>query len=79
MLCLSYIQLALHSDNESIRASASEKIMKFIDGDFTVCQQYSEEEKPITVSGPKCPECGEPLSATGGCWSCTSCGYSRCG
>lgn len=53
-------------------------LKEFVDGDFTVCQQYSEEEKPIAVSGPKCPECGEPLLATGGCWSCTSCGYSKC-
>lgn len=25
-----------------------------------------------------CPECGEPLSASGGCFSCTSCSYSKC-
>ena len=25
-----------------------------------------------------CPECGEPLSAVGGCFSCTSCSYSKC-
>lgn len=54
-------------------------LKEFVDGDFTVCQQYSEEEKPVAVSGPKCPECGEPLQATSGCWSCQSCGYSRCG
>ena len=26
----------------------------------------------------KCPECGEPLIATGKCFSCTNCGWSRC-
>ena len=26
----------------------------------------------------KCPECGEPLSFTGGCNTCPSCGYSKC-
>lgn len=26
-----------------------------------------------------CPECGEPLVATGGCVSCLSCGFSHCG
>lgn len=26
-----------------------------------------------------CPECNTELIATGGCWSCQSCGYSRCG
>lgn len=25
-----------------------------------------------------CPECGEPLTAIGGCWQCNSCAYSRC-
>ena len=54
-------------------------LKEFIDGDFTVCQQYKEEQNPVQVTGPKCPECGEPLQATSGCWSCQSCGYSRCG
>lgn len=26
-----------------------------------------------------CPECGEPLIATGGCWSCPNCSFSYCG
>lgn len=26
-----------------------------------------------------CPECGEPLVATGGCWSCPNCSFSYCG
>ncbi|MBQ0113518.1 MAG: TSCPD domain-containing protein [Bacteroidales bacterium] len=26
----------------------------------------------------KCPECGEPLIASGGCYACTNCGYSKC-
>lgn len=25
-----------------------------------------------------CPECGTELIATGGCWSCSVCGYSKC-
>lgn len=53
-------------------------LREFVNGDFTICQQFSEEEKPILASGPKCPECGEPLQATSGCWSCQSCGYSKC-
>jgi len=32
-----------------------------------------DHSKPI-----KCPECGEPLSFTNGCDSCTNCGYSTC-
>ena len=42
-------------------------LKEFIDGDFTVCQQYKEEQNPVQVTGPKCPECGEPLQATSGC------------
>ena len=25
-----------------------------------------------------CPECKEPLSASGGCYQCPNCGYSKC-
>ena len=32
---------------------------------------------PITTEG-KCPECGADLVHSGGCVSCSSCGYSRC-
>lgn len=53
-------------------------IKEFVDSDYTLCQQFHEEEKPMLASGPKCPECGEPLQATSGCWSCQSCGYSKC-
>jgi ribonucleoside-diphosphate reductase alpha chain len=30
-------------------------------------------------TGEKCPECGEELTHEGGCLSCPSCGYSKCG
>lgn len=40
--------------------------------DITVVN--TQEEKK---SG--CPECGAPLEHTGGCISCSSCGYSKCG
>lgn len=33
-LCLAYIKLAFNAEQESVRASCAEKIMKFIDGDF---------------------------------------------
>ena len=38
-------------------------------------------EGTVTVSGVSnnsCPECGTELIATGGCWSCSMCGYSKC-
>lgn len=42
-------------------------IKEFVDSDYTLCQQFHEEDKPILTTGPKCPECGEPLQATSGC------------
>ena len=42
-------------------------LKEFVDGDFTICQQVKFENPPILATGPKCPECGEPLLATGGC------------
>lgn len=30
------------------------------------------------VKGETCPDCGSSLTRTGGCISCTNCGYSRC-
>lgn len=56
----------------------SRTIKEFVDSGWTLCQQFDEEEKPINISGPKCPECGEPLTANGGCFSCLNCGYSKC-
>lgn len=32
-----------------------------------------------TVTGSKCPDCGEDLIYTAGCISCAACGYSKCG
>jgi ribonucleoside-diphosphate reductase alpha chain len=44
-----------------------------------------KEEKVIPVkkfnvkkNKMNCPECGEPLTAIGGCVQCNSCAYSRC-
>lgn len=53
-------------------------IKEFVDSDYTLCQQISENEKPMLANGPKCPECGEPVVSSGGCVQCTSCGWSRC-
>lgn len=32
-----------------------------------------------TISGEKCPDCGEQLIYEGGCKGCKGCGYSACG
>ena len=56
----------------------SRTIKEFVDSGWTLCQQINEDEKPMTTPGPKCPECGEPLIANSGCYSCVNCGYSKC-
>lgn len=56
----------------------SRTIKEFMDSGWTLCQQINEDEKSITTFGPKCPECGEPLIASSGCYSCINCGYSKC-
>lgn len=37
------------------------------------------ENKNNTTSTTKCPECGEPVDHIGGCVTCPSCGWSKCG
>ena len=36
------------------------------------------KEGIVLIDKELCPECGEPLIATGGCKSCSSCAWSRC-
>lgn len=54
-------------------------------------QDLNADENETPIDKPKksvimeteqhdvCPECGEPLIATGGCWSCPNCSFSYCG
>lgn len=42
-------------------------------------QKQLVENKSDKSIFEKCPECGEKLEHTGGCISCNSCGFSRCG
>ncbi len=42
------------------------------------CDEYEYEDGPEPDSGPKCPECGEPLIYEGGCIICKSCAWSKC-
>lgn len=59
----------------------SKTIKEFIDSGWSLCQEYKTDtpEAPTVNKTDKCPECGEPLVPQSGCWSCPSCGFSRCG
>ena len=48
-LCLAYISLAFNADNENVRASCMEKIMKFIDGDFVQHVDMAANVKGVNV------------------------------
>lgn len=57
----------------------SKTIKEFHERGWTICQNYDEKEKPIVKpTGPVCPECGASVTPSGGCVSCTNCGWSKC-
>lgn len=44
------------------------------------CEECHDPESVIeTKTKQKCPECGESLDFEGGCVTCRSCGYTKCG
>lgn len=59
----------------------SKTIKEFVNSGWSLCQEYKTDtpEAPTVNKTDKCPECGEPLVPQSGCWSCPSCGFSRCG
>lgn len=38
-----------------------------------------QKKEPYNISSTSCPECGEPVEHIGGCVTCPSCGWSKCG
>lgn len=53
--------------------SIPDGIAKLLNRYYTGMNKYEGE-----LECEICPECGESLNATEGCYSCTSCGYSKC-
>lgn len=53
-----------------------EEINPYMDDEHTYHNEYECDNK--SESGPKCPECGEPLVYEGGCIICKSCAWSKC-
>ncbi|MGB6129762.1 MAG: adenosylcobalamin-dependent ribonucleoside-diphosphate reductase [Psychrilyobacter sp.] len=41
-------------------------------------EKFNEETDEIFTHSTPCPECGEKLEVSGGCYSCRACGYSKC-
>lgn len=41
-------------------------------------QKLNEDVDEVHDSNAICPECGEKLEISGGCYSCRACGYSKC-
>lgn len=46
--------------------------------DINIVKKQKTNNVTTTVNKIICPECGEPLVASGGCFQCTYCHYSKC-
>lgn len=53
-------------------------IADFDEEDYDDCNECIKDIEAQEMSGPTCPECGEPLVHEGGCDVCKSCGFSHC-
>lgn len=49
-----------------------------IKASIDIPKKESKVTEPVVTKNVKCPDCGAELASTGGCYSCSSCGYSKC-
>jgi len=62
------------SDHEKAKILIKQKESKNLIKEEKKIKESVENKEDIV----KCPECGDPLEVSGGCFSCRSCGYSKC-
>lgn len=75
------MQRELNSSDEAQETSiiSQKKVKRIQQNSKEVADVFDSQNKEITNDETmKCPECGAPLMATGGCLVC-NCGWSRCG
>lgn len=55
-----------------------QKELKLNNQTTSVVDNIKSNAKTEDVANPRCPKCGEELSMSEGCMTCSSCGYSKC-
>lgn len=70
------LNLVISTEKELIAVPPTE-VMECV-GDVVRKYETPIEEKVVNDK-IKCPECGNELSPEGGCFSCPTCGFSKCG
>lgn len=73
------MQLRLGVDVHLILEQLHKAPIGFVSFERSISRALKEYIKDNTVSGEKCPNCGEELIYSEGCLSCKSCGASKCG
>jgi ribonucleoside-diphosphate reductase alpha chain len=58
--------------------SCPDAVAKALEDYLSETSETTKIEGGVIDECPDCPECGGKLIRTGGCISCSSCGYSRC-
>ena len=85
--CGTSILYALLDVEKELKNETLPELVKlgYYDKEVKVKKEIKEDKANIKNMTPQelidkelCPECGEPLIATGGCKSCSSCAWSKC-
>ena len=63
---------------QELNEEPGERLVKTKKVSFTKVQKPIKTKNVQTTNAVLCPICGEPLQASGGCFSCPNDGYSKC-